>query len=175
MKRLTCALGIAAIAMAFHTLPLHSQNVGQSSEDVITRWLLNSCGVGDDNVATQQLRVLGEQARASFIQAFAAGPAEALVREVAVHTESRYAKRQALLQRGTGLGLSPEHLAAARSVTRTEFVNRATTDFVQQYRTEALRGLAVVGGEDARAFLRTIADDETSEFRVVASLALEGM
>ena len=166
-------LGFLTTAIVLGTGALHAQDTQQGTSEIVNRWLLNTCGVGDSEVQAQQLRGLGTRARAALIRAFTDGPAVSSVREVEVQAEERFTKRQALLERGTGLGLSPEHLAAARRVTRTEFVTRATSDFVHQYRAEALRGLAVIGGEEARAFLRAIADDEASEFGVVATLALE--
>ena len=165
MRAAVQTMATAAIMLMVSGTPLHGQGA-------VERWLLNSCGVGDDLRPALELRAMGSTAGAQLIAAFREGPRRTSIEAVERQARERFARRRALLDRGIGLGLTPDQIALARAVSEQEFVEGTSSVFVRQYRGEALRGLAVVAGPDAREFLREVAADQDSGYRVVAELAL---
>ena len=141
-------------------------------DTTVRRWLLNTCGVGEGDAPVQELRRHGTAAVPFLLRAFEQGPDVEALDQLTRVADQRFDRRQELLARGTGLGLTTAQLALARQVTRPEYSAQVRADFVHQYRSEAVRALAVVGGADAIELLQRVASDADSPFRAAAQAAL---
>ena len=164
---------IAAVVCGFTLVtPAPARAQAADVDATVRRWLLNTCGVGEADAPVQELRRHGSVAVPFLLRAFEQGPdAQALAQLIQV-ADQRFDRRQELLARGTGLGLTTAQLALARQVTRADYRAQVRADFVHQYRSEAVRALAVVGGADAIELLERVASDADSPFRAAAQAAL---
>ena len=166
-------IAIAAVACGITLATPASARAQDTDVDAtVRRWLLNTCGVGEADAPVQELRRHGTVAVPFLLRAFEQGPdADALAQLIPVANQ-RFDRRQELLARGTGLGLTTAQVALARQVTRADYRAQVRTDFVHQYRSEAVRALGVVGGADAIELLERVASDTDSPFRAAARAAL---
>jgi hypothetical protein len=163
---------VCALTVAAANAEVAAQHVDTASQTV-DAWLSGTCGVGGDSIHTATLRAAGERLVPDFVRAFADGPDLALEREIATWAAERFAARRALLARGAGVGLRADDLRRAQGVTETVYVDRALQDLRHRYRAEALRALAVIGGERARSLLQWVATDPESPFAPVARAGLD--
>ena len=108
-----------------------------------------------------------------FLYALQQGPDRELMEEFAQAAEQDFQSRQAVLRTGGGLGLSATDLQKARQVTRTQYAGRQRDRFVLRYKSRALAGLGVVGGERSRATLEAVARDSKSPLQNTAREALQ--
>lgn len=61
---------------------------------------------------------------------------------------------------------------APLEITEEQFISRETQDFIQGYRSQAIAGLGIVGGNEARSALERIARDQASPLHGSAEQAL---
>lgn len=167
----TVAAGCAAIA----ALVVVASAAAQESPGVasaVSRWLVQSCGVGDGTALVQELAALGPAAVPVLVEAYERGPAMSAVLQADRAAARRFAAYRRRLERPDGLGLSAADLARARSVTLARFTAEARRSFTMQYRGEALRGLGVLGGTRALGVLRSVAASGEAPFVSIARIAL---
>ena len=148
---------------------------GMSSEAyaVFARWMTTTC-IGDeaDRWTTLLLRHRAELAPA-FRRALADGPPEELVVRVRRAADARYA----------AIATAPAaevriQDVAVRSVARPArqgYVDGEAERFAAGYRSNAIAGLAIVGGTDARTTLRRLAGQPGNPLAPAASEALKTM
>ncbi len=107
-----------------------------------------------------------------FLAALTQGPDQRLVSEVDQTAGRRFDQRQELLKRRTS-GLSESDLELARKLTRNQFIAQEKEAFVTRYKSQAIAGLGVVGGDKTKAVLAGIAGDQKSPLRGSAQEALK--
>jgi len=141
--------------------------------EVFARWMATTC-VGDEAERwnAMLLRHRAELAPA-FNRALADGPPEDLVARTRRAADARYAAiatARPVEVRVEGLTVR----SIARPV-RQSYVDREAARFVDGYRSNAIAGLAIVGGPDARATLRRLADRPNGPLAAAAAEALKTM
>jgi hypothetical protein len=151
--------------------PTASQQVGAAA--IVSRWLLSSCGVGDEAVTAAALQALGEPASDALLEAFDAPPDPAVERDIVRAAADRFAQSRAWIRQAARAGLTDATRAALLAVDPSTYVGSALDDFTFQLRSQALRGLGIVGGQRAIVRLQQIAMDTTSPLATVARRALE--
>ncbi len=139
----------------------------------VRNWLLNACGVGEGTTLSLELSTLGDGVIPLLVDSYRDGPDVADVVAVGSSSRLQFARIRDLLERGVSIGLSEDDLADVRSMTEAEYVGQAESDFDFQYRSEALRGLAELGGPVASELLQAVAADRASPFAATALLLLE--
>ncbi len=168
----TTSVGFATVAV----LVVAASAAAQESPEVasaVSRWLVQSCGVGDGPALVQELAALGSAAVPVLVEAYERGPVMSALRQSDRAAARRFTLYRRRLKRSDGLGLSAADLARARSVTLAQFTGRARRSFAMQYRGEALRGLGVLGGTRAVGVLRSVAASGEAPFVAIARIALQ--
>ena len=135
-------------------------------------WLLKDCDVGEQDQLSVILRKYKDQLEPFFTNALNAGPDAQLLAKVEQAASARFDLRQEALKTGRGLGVSAEGLAAARKMTRQEYIAGEKENFVTSYKSGAVAALGVVGGDNARAVLSALAADVNSPLQGTARQAL---
>jgi hypothetical protein len=148
---------------------------GMSNEayEVFARWMTTTC-IGDEaeQWSALLLRYRTELAPA-FARALADGPPEELVARVRRAADARYAAfatAPPVQVRTQGL--------AARSVARPArqgYVDTEADRFATGYKSNAIAGLAIVGGTEARTALRRVAGLAGNPLAAAASEGLKAM
>ena len=141
--------------------------------DVFTRWMTTTC-IGDEAERWNALllRHRAELAPA-FRRALADGPPEELVSRARRTADARYAvvaiapPAQVRIQ-----GMPARSIARP---TRQSYVDGEAVRFAEGYKSNAIAGLAIVGGPDARTVLRRVADQRGDPLAISASEALKSM
>lgn len=168
--RLALFAGLALLPAAF----LGAQSPPPADARALAaQWLRGHCGVGEATEA--RLADAGAPLVAPFTEALRDGPPAADIAEIEKAASRRYEGREAALRSGDDLGLSAEALEAARKVTRDEYVARERRNFDSRYRSQAISGLAIVGGPEAKAILGRLARDKGSPLSALAAQALSRM
>jgi hypothetical protein len=148
---------------------------GMSSEayEVFARWMTTTC-IGDQ---AEQWSALLQRHRTelapAFARALADGPPEELVARVRRAADARYA----------AIAVAPPAQVriqgiAARSIARPArqgYVDTEAIRFATGYKSNAIAGLAIVGGPQARTTLRRVADSPGNPLSAAASEALKAM
>jgi len=173
MRPPTKCLALATLAALPAAFLLAQPSPSPDVRSVALQWLRGECGVGEAPEA--KLLQVGSALVDPFLEALEKGPARDDIAEVEASAARRFEARQETLKRGEGLGLSAADLEAARRVTRDEYVARARRDFDSRYRSQAISGIAIVGGAKAKAALERLARDESSPLRPLAAEALARM
>ncbi len=150
-----------------------SEPITAARRDLAESWLLKSCEVGDAVPLTRDIAQSGDAFVSTFLEAFGRGPTPTAVRDVDETAAARFAQRQAVLLSPGGTGLSAADLDRARRVRRSDYLTQARDEFEWQYRSNALRALGLIGGNEAEALLRGVAADRRSPFAEEATAALE--
>jgi hypothetical protein len=148
---------------------------GMSTEayEVFAKWMTTTC-IGDEAERWTALltRYRAELAPA-FARALADGPPDELVASVRRAADARYAAIAAAPPAQVRIqGI------AARSIARPGrqgYVDTEATRFATGYTSNAIAGLAIVGGPAARTALRRVADVPGSPLATAASEALRAM
>jgi hypothetical protein len=170
----TILVGLAILGVdGWFARPLDAQQVPAEVRELADSWLMQNCDVGEERQLENELKQLTTQLESVFIQAFREGPDENLLKELEDVAVKRFEYRREMLETGEGLGLSEDDLRVARDQDRAQHLDRQREDFVMRYRSQALSGLGIVGGEKAREILQGIVDDEDSPLQGSARLALE--
>lgn len=165
--------GLGLLAWLVIPAPASGQGASLTASEAVERWLFENCAVGEEPVLEARLRALAVETEPLFIEALREGPDGERIEEVERALGRRYDRRVVLLQDAEALGLSESDLEAARGTSREEFVARGREDFVSRYRSQAVSGLGVVGGDRGREILAQLAEDETSPLRIGAREALD--
>lgn len=175
MQSVWVMLGAAAVILLAFALATSTVAQGPSEQvrSLALRWLLLNDDVGEEGVLEGELRNMGTQLEPVFLEALDKGPDSALLSELEQAAARRFEQNQELLKTGEGLGLSPEDLEAARSVTREQFIAQEKEDFILRYKSQAIAGLGITGTDKVGEVLQEIARDETSPLKSSAELALQ--
>jgi hypothetical protein len=162
--RFRSLLPVAICAAAIWLGPARAESPAQ---ELTLDWLLRSCDLQLDRAVASLQRETTEVTRL-LLEAYRSGPPPALIEQVSQAASVRFSRRAVILGRPDGAGLSPQNLERAKKVDREEFVAHAVTRFVIGYRTQALRGLAILEPRLAEDLLSSEASDERSKLRDAA-------
>lgn len=176
MKKRTLWIVVALLALALPSATLGQEEnrfLAMSVVDVAQTWLLRNCGIDDEPLLELAIARNAEELAPLFLSAWEEGPAQELVREVREGARGRFDRNRATLQDAEGLGLSAEDAERAAARSADDFVDRAVKSFEVGYRSQALRGLYLVGGEEGRQLVEQVAGGEESAFKEIARLVLE--
>jgi hypothetical protein len=163
------ALSAAAFATA-----LWAQGLSASDRALVRTWLLSDCGLGTDLKLEQQLTSRGAILEAPFLEALEKGPPADELAPVERLASERFDKRQ---QAANDPNRRIEMKAADREaydrITRESFVGAEKASFILRWRSQAVAGLALIGGDKARQALRAVEQDPSSPLRDNATAALK--
>jgi hypothetical protein len=135
-------------------------------------WLLSDCGVGEQDNLTPILQRYKDQLEPLFLNAMTNGPDSPLLVRFEKSASARFDLRQNVLKSGQGLGVSADAIAAARKMTRQEYIDGEKRSYVLGYESRAASALAIVGGARARAALSALAAKSDSPLQHSAEQAL---
>jgi hypothetical protein len=168
---------LAAAAFALGAMSALAQPPGLTPEvaAVFNRWMLASCIGGDERELANALRRYPQPLTKAFTQAIRTGPTPRELAEVRAGAETRYDSRAKFpLSEFRISGVSEEDLRHFNSVSRDDYVNDQVRRFQAGYRSNAVAGLGVIGGAQARATLSRIAADRRDPLAPAAREALKG-
>lgn len=166
-------ISISFIISFYTQPPVQAQPIPDEARIVAQTWLLTSCGLRNEIVLEDSLTKWGIVLEPFFIEAFEVGPDSTQLSEIERAAKLRFAERQRLLETGQGLGLSEENLAVARQESIDQFIVRQKEDLILRYRSQALAGLSIIGGDKAKGLLQKIVNDQQSSLQTSARQALE--
>ena len=146
--------------------------LAMSVADLAQVWLLRDCGTLDEPLLEAAVLQHAEGLRPLFSRAWEEGPPEESFKGVREDARSRFDRNRAALEDAGSLGLTSEDAKRAGSRTVDDFVKRAVDSFETGYRSQALRGLYFVGGDEGRQLLEQIAGEEDSPFGDAARILL---
>ena len=168
---------LTAAALALVCASAHAQTrFGLSPEAyaVFNRWMLASCIGGEENALTGELRRYPQALARAFQQAIAAGPSAEELRAARAAAETRYDSRaQFPLEQFRIEGVDREVVARFSRVSRQQYVDDQVRRFATGYRSNAVAGLAIVGGAKGRALLARIAGNSRDPLAPAAREALK--
>jgi hypothetical protein len=168
---------LTAAALAFVCASAYAQTrFGLSPEAyaVFNRWMLSSCIGGEETALTGELRRYPQALARAFQQAIAAGPSAEELRAVRAAAESRYDSRAKFpLEQFRIEGVNSEDVARFSGVSRQQYVDDQVRRFATGYRSNAVAGLAIVGGARGRALLARIAGNSRDPLAPAAREALK--
>jgi len=144
--------------------------MSREASDAFSRWMTTTC-IGDeaDRWTAILLRYRAELAPA-FKRALVVGPPEELVTRVRRAADARYAAvATAPAAQARIAGIAPRALARP---ARRDYVDGEAARFVEGYKSNAIAGLAIVGGPGTRAMLRRLADQRGTPLALAAAHAL---
>jgi len=148
---------------------------GMSNEayEVFARWMATTC-VGDEAEQwAATLRRYRVELAPAFRRALADGPPDELVAGVRRAADARYAAIAAMPPAEVRIaGIAPR--ATARPA-RQGYVDGEAARYAAGYRSNAIAGLAIVGGADSRASLQRLADRRDNPLSAAASEALKSI
>ena len=121
----------------------------------------------------ERLQAAGTALVPAFADAFAKGPDEELLKLADQKAAKRFQRRQQVLKSNLIKVLSESDLKKARAGDEKTFIARQRSNLVNRYKSQALAGLGIVGGDRARLILQKIADDPTSPFASTSRISLE--
>jgi len=151
-----------------------AQQAELSLGELARTWLTNDCATGDDHAQlVAQILQYAAELEPLFLVALDEGPPEALASEVDAAAQARFRAARQELERGETFGLGDEELALAKGRSLEQFAARVRAGFDLGYRSQAILGLALVGGEESRRRLQEIAADDASPLQSTARAALK--
>ena len=109
----------------------------------------------------------------AFTRALADGPPEDLVVRTRRAADARYAA--IATARPAEVRIEGFTVSSTARPVRQSYVEREAARFVDGYRSNAIAGLAIVGGPDARVTLRRLADRPNGLLAAAAAEALKTM
>jgi hypothetical protein len=138
------------------------------------RWMLVSCIGGEEAQLRSELQRYPQPLARAFERAITAGPSGEEVRAVRAAAEARYEARANFpIEEFRIEGASREDLARFRRVSRAAYVDDQVRRYVAGYKSNAIAGLAIVGGERARSVLTRIARNPRDPLATAAREALK--
>ena len=140
---------------------------------VFNRWMLASCIGGEEAVLAEDLRRYPQALAQAFRQALAAGPSAEELRTARAAAEARYAARAKFPLGDFDIaGVDRAALARFSRVPQAQYVDDQVRRFSTGYRSNAVAGLAIVGGAAERSVLRRIAANPRDPLAAAAREAL---
>jgi len=141
---------------------------------VFNRWMLSGCIGGEEAAFQEDLRRYPQALTRAFEQAITAGPSAQELRAARAAVEARYDSRKKFpLEQFRIEGVDREDLARFSRVSRQEYVADQVRLFATGYRSNAVAGLASVGGARARTLLARIAGNSRDPLALAAREALK--
>jgi hypothetical protein len=141
---------------------------------IFNRWMLASCIGGDEAALKDDLKRYPQALARAFERAITAGPSAPELRAVRAAAEARYDSRAKFpLEQFRIVGVESEDLARFSRVSRRQYVDDQLRRFATGYRSNAVAGLAIVGGARARALLARIAGNNRDPLAPAAREALK--
>lgn len=142
-------------------------------QTLVSTWLEQDCSVQERRRVTDRVTALGRKLEPVFWEAYRDGPPDRALERLQGHLAARYAERQSRLQQIGPELFGTEDTAQLLALSPTEFVQRGLAHYQQRYRSAALSGLGLIGGD--RKPLEEIAHDAASPFALTAQEALKTM
>jgi hypothetical protein len=141
---------------------------------VFNHWMQASCISGEERAREADLRRYPQALAQAFQQAIAAGPSAEELRAARAAADARYVAR-AKFPRGEfeRAGVDRSALARFNRVPRQQYVDDQVRRFSTGYRSNAVAGLAIVGGATARSVLSRIAANPRDPLAAAAREALK--
>jgi hypothetical protein len=153
---------------------LWAQGLTEPDRELIRTWLLTDCGLGGNSKLEQQVSSRGAILEAPFLEALEKGPPADEIAPVERLARERFDKRQrSLHDPNRRVEMSAADREAYRNITQDAFVSTERANFILRWRTQAIAGLALVGGDKARKALRAVERDRSSPLRDNAVAALK--
>ncbi len=141
---------------------------------VFNRWMLASCIGGEEVALADDLQRYPQALAQAFRRAIAAGPSTEELRTARAGAEARYAARAKFpLGEFDIAGVDGAALARFSRVPRAQYVDDQVRRFGTGYRSNAVAGLAIVGGAAARPLLSRIAANPRDPLAAAAREALK--
>ncbi len=137
-------------------------------------WLLDNCGTTETNRLDDKVRRHGRALEPFFALAARRGPAPALRRDNQAAAAARFEAAQLALASAETFGLDQQTLAELRSQNRQQYLARVARNFDLAYRSQAIKGLGLVGTTTAQDLLQKIASNPDSPLQGTARDALAG-
>jgi hypothetical protein len=172
VARWTAAIAIATVwtTAAAQPRPAPAPEV----EAIFNRWMATTCTGDEERKLVLELRRHAAPLAAAFRRAIVAGPPPAQLRAARAAAEVRFAARGKFPYQDYRIeGVSDKDLAAFQRVSREAFVDDQVRRFATGYRSNAVAGLAVVGGPAAREVLKGIAGNADDPLALAAREALK--
>jgi hypothetical protein len=167
------------VALALACVPAVAQpRYGLSPEAyaVFSLWMTSTC-VGDEAEALNDaLRRYRAELAPAFRQALADGPPAAALRSVRTAAESRHAALAKFpVDEYRIEGVTAKALAQQRRVSRQSYAADQVQRYVNGYRSNAVAGLGIVGGPQARAQLSGLAARRGDPLALPAAEAIKAL
>lgn len=143
---------------------------------VFSRWMTSNC-LGDEAPALNDaLRRYRVELAPAFRQALADGPPAEALRAVRTTAESRHTQlAQFPINEYRVEGITAEARAQQRRVSRQSFVADQAQRYATGYRSNAVAGLGIVGGPEARAPLSRLANRRGDPLTLPAAEAIKAL
>jgi len=166
---------VVAIAMAWTTATAQPRSgLSPEVDAIFNRWMATTCTGDEERKLIEALRSHSTPLAAAFRRAIVAGPPPEQLRAARVAAEARFAVREKFPYQDYRIeGVSEKDLAAFRRVSREAYVDDQVRRFATGYRSNAVAGLAVVGGAGARDILTRIAGNADDPLALAAREALK--
>jgi len=172
VARWMAAIAIAAVCTTAVAQPRNG--VSPEAEAIFNRWVATTCTGDEERKLIEELRRHAAPLAAAFRKAIVGGPPPAQLRAARAAAEARFAAREKFPYQDYRIeGVSEKDLAAFRRVARQAFVDDQVRRFATGYRSNAVAGLAIVGGAGARDVLRGIAGNADDPLALAAREALK--
>ncbi len=171
---LAVLVALAAAPAEIATAQEENRFLKMSVAELAQTWLLRNCGTEEEALLEVAIVRQAVELNPIFVDAWRQGPDQESVDETRKQARERFDRGRVALQDPEGLGLSAEDARRAQERTAEAFVGRAVSTFETGCRSQALRGLYLVGGEQGRRILEDVANDAQSEYAVTARLILSG-
>jgi hypothetical protein len=170
--RLLTAAALALVCAAAHAQTRFS--LSPEAYALFNRWMLASCIGGEEAALTGELRRYPQALARAFQQAITASPSAGELRAVRAAAEARYDSRAKFpLEQFRIEGVNREDLARFSRVSRQQYIDDQVRRFITGYRSNAVAGLAIVGGAQGRLVLARIAENSRDPLAPAAREALK--
>jgi len=163
-----------AIALACSTASAQPRSgLSPEADAIFNRWVATTCTGDEERKLIEEMRRYAAPLAAAFRRAIVAGPPPEQLRAARVAAEVRFAAREKFSYQDYRIeGVSDKDLAAFRRVSRESYVDDQVRRFATGYRSNAVAGLAIVGGPGARDVLKRIASNADDPLALAAREAL---
>jgi hypothetical protein len=153
---------------------LCAQGLLEADRVLVRTWLTTDCGLGGDLKLEARVAARGAILEPAFLEALEKGaPADELA-AVERTARERFDKiRKALDDPNQRIEMSGPDREALRAVTADSFARASRDSFTLLWRSQAVAGLALVGGDRSRQALRAVEKDKASPLREGAAAALK--
>jgi hypothetical protein len=169
----------AAVAMALMAAAAVAQPRGGLSPEadaIFSRWVATTCTGDEERKLIEEMRRHAAPLAAAFRRAIVAGPPPEQLRAARAAAEARFAAGEKIsIQDFRIEGVSEKDLDVFRRVSRESYVDDQVRRFATGYRSNAVAGLAIVGGPGARDLLKRIAGNADDPLALAAREALRTM